>query len=170
LWWQEKRTTTQLHKIVSVGANHLSATESTFKLGELVGVRPRDKIFVVDLETKATIEFPLYAEEEVFSSSFSLAAPPELIEGTPEICSCPACTPRREAQRCVPSGEEPIDDDAPTTREQFEDGQRRIAKTLQQCMRFLDKINKTQPAILSVERRMAFMRDRLAVSATEKEE
>jgi hypothetical protein len=35
----------------------------------------------------------------------------------------------------------------------------------QQCLRFLQRVGKTQPEVLSVERRMAFMRDRLADNA-----
>ena len=73
---------------------------------------------------------------------------------------------RRNPHLTSPRADEvPIDDDAPTTHEQFQDGQRRNAKMLQQCLRFLQRVGKTQPEVLSVERRIAFMRDRLADTA-----
>ncbi|ELR12737.1 uncharacterized protein ACA1_092700 [Acanthamoeba castellanii str. Neff] len=142
----EKKTqaTTQLHKIT--GCSRPTATAQPVKIGTLAGAVPHDKVSFVDTVTKASIEFPLYAEEELFVCSFKL----EPLKLDPD--------------------EVPIDDDAPTTHEQFQDGQRRNAKMRQQCLRFLQQVGKTQPEVLSVERRMAFMRDRLADTASSRKE
>ncbi len=80
---QEKRKTqanTQLHRIT--GCSRPTATAEPIKIGTLAGAVPHDKVTFVDTVTKASVEFPLYAEEELFVCSFKIE-PLKLAPGTP---------------------------------------------------------------------------------------
>jgi hypothetical protein len=80
---QEKRktqATTQLHKIT--GCSRPTATAEPVQIGTLAGAVPHDKVTFVDTVTKASVEFPLYAEEELFVCSFKIE-PLKLAPGTP---------------------------------------------------------------------------------------
>jgi len=64
-------------------------------------------------------------------------------------------------------GEATLDNDVPTTEEQFEEGHEKNMAVLKQCMSFLHRIYKVQPSVLSVENRLEFVRSRMANNKTE---